>query len=80
MPRRGRYVKHETLPDARYNSVLVTRFVNKLMMRGKKCGRINHCRHANGADSAQTGQDHHHEHARIELGDHFESLAREPVR
>src|SRR5438477_1900171 len=36
MPRRGRYDKHELLPDARYNSLLVSRFINKMMMRGKK--------------------------------------------
>src|SRR5919112_6600393 len=36
MPRRGRYEKHELLPDAKFNSLLVSRFVNKLMMRGKK--------------------------------------------
>lgn len=36
MPRRGRYEKHPVTPDARYNSLLVSRFVNKLMMRGKK--------------------------------------------
>src|SRR5688500_1865507 len=36
MPRRGRYDKPELLPDARYNSTLITRFVNKLMVRGKK--------------------------------------------
>ena len=36
MPRRGRYEKQPLLPDARYNSLTVSRFVNKLMMRGKK--------------------------------------------
>ena len=36
MPRRGRFDKHPLLPDARYNSLLVSRFINKLMMRGKK--------------------------------------------
>ena len=36
MPRRGRYEKFEPAPDARYNSVLVSKFVNKLMERGKK--------------------------------------------
>lgn len=36
MPRRGRYIKHPVTPDAKYNSVMVSRFVNKLMMRGKK--------------------------------------------
>ncbi|MDQ6695548.1 MAG: 30S ribosomal protein S7 [Chloroflexota bacterium] len=36
MPRRGRYDKHPLLPDARYNNLTVSRFVNKLMMQGKK--------------------------------------------
>lgn len=36
MPRRGRYIKHPVTPDAKYNSLMVSRFVNKLMMRGKK--------------------------------------------
>src|ERR671916_1313880 len=36
MPRRGRYDKHPTLPDSKYNNVLVARFINKLMVRGKK--------------------------------------------
>src|SRR5437763_480111 len=36
MPRRGRFEKEPLLPDARYNSLLIARFVNKLMMRGKK--------------------------------------------
>jgi small subunit ribosomal protein S7 len=36
MPRRGRFDKHPLQPDPVYNSVLVSRFVNKLMMRGKK--------------------------------------------
>lgn len=36
MPRRGRYDKHPLLPDAKYNSLLVARFINKLMLRGKK--------------------------------------------
>ncbi len=36
MPRRGRYEKHVLLPDARYSSLLVARFINKLMLNGKK--------------------------------------------
>lgn len=36
MPRRAKVVKRELLPDARYQSVLVTRIVNKIMQRGKK--------------------------------------------
>jgi small subunit ribosomal protein S7 len=36
MPRRGKIEKRIPLPDARYNSVLVSQFVNKVMQRGKK--------------------------------------------
>jgi len=36
MPRRGRYDRHPLLPDARYNNLLVARFINKLMLGGKK--------------------------------------------
>jgi small subunit ribosomal protein S7 len=36
MPRRNRPPKREIAPDIKYNSVLVTRFVNKLMYDGKK--------------------------------------------
>jgi len=36
MPRRGRAVKRETSPDAKYNSQSVARLINKIMSRGKK--------------------------------------------
>ena len=36
MPRRNRPPKRRVAPDIKYNSVLVTRFVNKLMRGGKK--------------------------------------------
>ncbi len=36
MARRNRAVKRDVPGDARYNSVLVSRFVNKLMLAGKK--------------------------------------------
>ncbi len=36
MPRRGRVIKRETPADARYQSVTVTRVINKVMMRGQK--------------------------------------------
>lgn len=36
MPRRNRPPKREIAPDIKYNSVLVSRFVNKLMKDGKK--------------------------------------------
>jgi small subunit ribosomal protein S7 len=36
MPRRNRPPKREIAPDIKYNSVLVSRFINKLMKSGKK--------------------------------------------
>jgi small subunit ribosomal protein S7 len=36
MPRRGTITKRIPLPDARYNSVVVQQFINKVMQRGKK--------------------------------------------
>ena len=36
MPRRGNVPKREILPDPMYNSVLVTRLVNNIMLDGKK--------------------------------------------
>ena len=36
MPRRNRPPKREIEPDIKYNSVLVSRFINKLMDSGKK--------------------------------------------
>jgi small subunit ribosomal protein S7 len=36
MPRRSRPPRREIEPDIKYDSVIVARFINKLMMRGKK--------------------------------------------
>ncbi|MGH9338324.1 MAG: 30S ribosomal protein S7 [Acidobacteriota bacterium] len=36
MPRRREIPKREVLPDSTYNSELVSKFVNKLMLQGKK--------------------------------------------
>ena len=36
MPRRARVIKREVPPDPRYGSRTLTRFMNKLMMNGKK--------------------------------------------
>lgn len=36
MPRRGNVPKREVLPDPLYNSVLVTRLINSIMLDGKK--------------------------------------------
>jgi len=36
MPRKGNIVKREVLPDPIYNSKLVTRLINRIMLDGKK--------------------------------------------
>lgn len=36
MPRRGNITKREIFPDARFDSVAVQKFINKVMQRGKK--------------------------------------------
>ena len=36
MPRRTKPIQRPLLPDAKYNSELVSRFINKIMQRGKK--------------------------------------------
>ncbi len=36
MPRRKKVAEREVLPDPKYNSVVVTKFINGLMERGKK--------------------------------------------
>src|SRR5512142_3222386 len=36
MPRRGQVQHHPVLPDSKYNSVVVSQFINRIMERGKK--------------------------------------------
>ncbi len=36
MPRKRKVIKRELLPDSKYNSLLVTQFINCLMKQGKK--------------------------------------------
>jgi small subunit ribosomal protein S7 len=36
MPRKGNVTKHEVLPDPIYNSKIVTRLINKIMLDGKR--------------------------------------------
>jgi small subunit ribosomal protein S7 len=36
MPRKGRVPRREILPDPKYNSELVARFINRIMLNGKK--------------------------------------------
>ncbi|HID95439.1 MAG TPA: 30S ribosomal protein S7, partial [Candidatus Latescibacteria bacterium] len=37
MPRRKRAIRHEIIPDPKFNSVLVSKFINNIMRKGKKC-------------------------------------------
>ena len=41
MPRRGLVTKREVIPDAKYQSEIVTRFVVKVMSRGKKATAVD---------------------------------------
>ena len=36
MPRRAQAIKRDIPPDAKYQNIIVTRLVNRIMMRGKK--------------------------------------------
>jgi small subunit ribosomal protein S7 len=36
MPRRREVIKRETFPDPKYKNILVAKFINKIMERGKK--------------------------------------------
>ncbi len=36
MPRRGQAVHHSVLPDPKHNNVVVQKFINRVMQRGKK--------------------------------------------
>ncbi len=36
MPRRSQTSKRKVIPDAKYNNVMVTRFINRMMQDGKK--------------------------------------------
>ncbi len=36
MPRRGQVEHHPVLPDSKYNSIAVSKFINRVMERGKK--------------------------------------------
>lgn len=36
MPRRKKVIKKEVLPDPKYNNIVVTKFINGIMIKGKK--------------------------------------------
>ena len=41
MPRKGHVPKRKVLPDPIYNSKLVTKLINSIMLDGKRCGSTN---------------------------------------
>ena len=57
MPRKGPVPKRDVLPDPVYNSKLVTRFINKIMMQGKKGVAENIVYDAFDIIRAKTGKD-----------------------
>jgi len=57
MPRRARIQTRELLPDPKYDSVLVTKFINYLMRRGKRSTAEQILYGAIGIMSGRTGQD-----------------------
>ncbi len=57
MPRRGKIQRRELVPDPKYNSVLVTKFINYVMRRGKKSLAERIVYGAIDIISQKTGQD-----------------------
>jgi small subunit ribosomal protein S7 len=56
MPRRKRVVKREVLPDPKFNSVVVTKFINNLMRKGKKSIAEKNFYSALGKIESRTGK------------------------
>ncbi len=57
MPRRKKIEKREMAPDPKYNNVLVARFVNAMMRRGKKSTAERSLYGALGIIETKSGQD-----------------------
>ena len=57
MPRKGFIPRRESAPDPKYDSVLVTRFVNAIMNRGKRSIAEGAFYKAMGMIEQKTGQD-----------------------
>lgn len=57
MPRKGAVPKRDVLPDPVYNSKIVTRFINKIMLSGKKGVAENIVYDAFDIIRAKTGKD-----------------------
>jgi small subunit ribosomal protein S7 len=57
MPRRARISRREVLPDPKHDSVLVTRFINYIMRRGKRSVAERAIYHSINILAERTGQD-----------------------
>ena len=57
MPRKGPAPKRQILPDPRYNSKVLARFINKVMLRGKKSLAEQICYSALTIVTDKTGRD-----------------------
>lgn len=57
MPRRGNVSKRKTQPDSKYSSVMVQKFINKIMTVGKKSTAENIVYKAMEAVAGKTGKD-----------------------
>src|SRR5438093_3788903 len=57
MPRKGQIPRREAVSDPKYDSVLVTRFVNAIMKRGKRSLAERDFYGAMAAAEQKTGQD-----------------------
>jgi small subunit ribosomal protein S7 len=57
MPRKGSAPRRELPPDAKYDNVLVTRFVSGMMERGKRATAEQHFYHAMQMVEQKAGQD-----------------------
>ncbi len=57
MPRKGPAPKRQILPDPRYNSKVLARFINKVMLRGKKSLAEQICYSALDIVTAKTGRE-----------------------
>jgi small subunit ribosomal protein S7 len=57
MPRKRRADKRELLPDAKYNSKLVSKFINSIMKKGKKSVAEKICYDALDIIKSKTGND-----------------------
>jgi small subunit ribosomal protein S7 len=57
MPRKGPAPKRQILPDPRFNSKVLARFINKVMLRGKKSLAEQICYGALDIVSEKTGRD-----------------------